>query len=198
MRPSKHAAISDSEMLAPLRLISSENIGPVMFWNLLGSYTTAEAALRALPRLAARGGTARRIKICSVANAKTEVTARQYIGTCLIIQGMADYPPQLASLEDAPAAISLIGHSHLLKQPSVAVVGARNASVNALRLATTLARDIGAAWYVIHSGLARSIDAEGHQGTLHCGTFTALGGGVNICVHERMQHCTPIPLRSTH
>ena len=35
MAPSKQAVISDAEMLARLRLIRSENVGPVTFRHLL-------------------------------------------------------------------------------------------------------------------------------------------------------------------
>jgi DNA processing protein len=180
MAPSKQAVISDAEMLARLRLIRSENVGPVTFRHLLNRYQTAQAALQALPELAARGGMQRRIRICSAATANAEIAANQAVGARLIFQGMAAYPQHLAAIEDAPAAFSLIGHCHLLTQPSVAIVGARNASANALRLAAALAREIGAQGYVITSGLARGIDAAAHQGALKTGTVAVLGGGVDV------------------
>ena len=180
MAPSKQAVISDAEMLARLRLIRSENVGPVTFRHLLTRYQTAQAALQALPELAARGGMQRRIRICSAATANAEIAANQAVSARLIFQGMAAYPQYLAAIEDAPAAFSLIGHCHLLTQPSVAIVGARNASANALRLAATLAREIGAQGYVITSGLARGIDAAAHQGALKTGTVAVLGGGVDV------------------
>ena len=180
MAPSKQAVISDAEMLARLRLIRSENVGPVTFRHLLNRYQTAQAALQALPELAARGGMQRRIRICSAATANAEIAANQAVSARLIFQGMAAYPQYLAAIEDAPAAFSLIGHCHLLTQPSVAIVGARNASANALRLAATLAREIGAQGYVITSGLARGIDAAAHQGALKTGTVAVLGGGVDV------------------
>ena len=167
-------------MLARLRLIRSENVGPVTFRHLLNRYQTAQAALQALPELAARGGMQRRIRICSAATANAEIAANQAVSARLIFQGMAAYPQHLTAIEDAPAAFSLIGHCHLLTQPSVAIVGARNASANALRLAATLAREIGAQGYVITSGLARGIDAAAHQGALKTGTVAVLGGGVDV------------------
>jgi DNA processing protein len=75
MAPSKQAVISDAEMLARLRLIRSENVGPVTFRHLLNRYQTAQAALQALPELAARGGMQRRIRICSAATANAEIAA---------------------------------------------------------------------------------------------------------------------------
>ena len=180
MAPAKQAVISDAEMLARLRLIRSENVGPVTFRHLLNRYQTAQAALQALPELAARGGMQRRIRICSAATANAEIAANQAVSARLIFQGMAAYPQYLTAIEDAPAAFSLIGHCHLLTQPSVAIVGARNASANAPRLAAALAREIGAQGYVITSGLARGIDAAAHQGALKTGTVAVLGGGVDV------------------
>jgi DNA processing protein len=84
MAPSKQAVISDAEMLARLRLIRSENVGQVTFRHLLNRYQTAQAALRALPELAARGGMQRRIRICSAATANAEIAANQAVGARLI------------------------------------------------------------------------------------------------------------------
>ena len=75
MAPSKQAVISDAEMLARLRLIRSENVGPVTFRHLLNRYKTAQAALQALPEIAARGGMQQRIRICSAATANADITA---------------------------------------------------------------------------------------------------------------------------
>lgn len=180
MQPSKQVPISEAERVARLRLIRSENVGPVTFGQLLNRYQTAVAALDALPELAPRGGMGRRIRICSLAAAEAEIKANEDAGARLIVRGTADYPIQLAVLDDAPAVFSLIGHGHLLHQPSVAEVGARNASGNALRLDNSLARDIGAEGYIVTYGLARGIDAAAHQGALTSGTVAVLGGGVDV------------------
>ncbi|MCH1425825.1 MAG: DNA-protecting protein DprA [Alphaproteobacteria bacterium] len=41
------------------------------------------------------------------------------------------YPERLAQFDDAPACINARGNLHLLTQPMIAIVGARNASINA-------------------------------------------------------------------
>lgn len=47
--------MKDSERFAWLRLARTENIGPVTFASLIARFGTAEAALKAVPQLAARG-----------------------------------------------------------------------------------------------------------------------------------------------
>ena len=60
----------------------------------------------------------------------------------------------------------------------IALVGARNASINAIRHAETLARELGEAGYVIVSGMARGIDAAAHRGAIATGTVGVIAGGI--------------------
>ena len=55
----------------------------------------------------------------------------------------------------------------------VAIVGSRNASAAGARIAGRLAHELGAAGFVIASGLARGIDAAAHRGSLD----TRVAGG---------------------
>ncbi|HBD52546.1 MAG TPA: DNA-protecting protein DprA, partial [Alphaproteobacteria bacterium] len=61
--------------------------------------------------------------------------------------------------------------------PSVAIVGARNASINAVRLAQKLSKQLSEHGYVVVSGLARGIDAAAHNGALAGGTIAVIAGG---------------------
>src|SRR3546814_1389149 len=56
--------LSDSGRLDWLRLIRSENVGPVVFRQLLERYGSPAAALQALPELARRAGARRGIRLC--------------------------------------------------------------------------------------------------------------------------------------
>ena len=76
--------------------------------------------------------------------------------------------------------MSLRGHPHLFLEPSVAVVGARNASGNAIRFTEKLARDLGEHGVIVVSGLARGIDTAAHRGALESGTVAVVAGGVDI------------------
>jgi DNA processing protein len=59
----------------------------------------------------------------------------------------------------------------------LAIVGARNGSAAGQKLARLFASQIGAAGFVIVSGLARGIDAAAHEGALATGTVAVLAGG---------------------
>jgi DNA processing protein len=85
----------------------------------------------------------------------------------------------LAALPDAPAVLSAIGDLGLLGRPTLAVVGAREASMAACRLAGELAGALGAAGFVVASGLARGIDGAAHQAALATGTVAVLAGGID-------------------
>ena len=90
------------------------------------------------------------------------------------------YPERLAQFDDAPAGITARGNLHLLTQPMIAIVGARNASINAQRHAHNIASDLGKHGYIIVSGMARGIDAAAHRGALDTGTIGVIAGGIDI------------------
>jgi len=45
-----------ADQIARLRLIRSENVGPITYFQLIARFGSAERALAAIPDLAARGG----------------------------------------------------------------------------------------------------------------------------------------------
>lgn len=63
--------------------------------------------------------------------------------------------------------------------PPIAIVGARNASLAGIKMARTLAADLGRDGYSIVSGLARGIDTAAHQGSVATGTVAVLAGGLD-------------------
>ncbi|GEO80180.1 DNA processing protein DprA [Pararhodospirillum oryzae] len=168
------------EKLDRLRLIRSENVGPVTWRRLMERYGSATRALDALPGLARNGGRARPIKVCPTAAARRELETLERLGARPLFLGDPDYPPLLAALEDAPPVLVVRGHEGLLTRPTVALVGARNASANGCRLAERLAADLGAAGLVVVSGLARGLDTAAHQGALASGTVAVMAGGVDV------------------
>jgi DNA processing protein len=171
--------LSHSERTDWLRLIRSENVGPVTFFHLLRYYGSAGAALDALPALAQRGGK-RKIRICPNEVAERELAALDAVGAALIAHCEPDYPHPLAAVEDAPPVIARLGSPQLLERPMVAVVGARNASANGNRLAARLAAELGASGVTVISGLARGIDAAAHKGALETGTAAVVAGGIDV------------------
>ncbi len=165
--------LTDAERLDWLRLIRSENVGPVTFYHLLRYYGSAGAALDALPELSRRGGRKRPVRLCPADQAEREVAAARRAGARLLAAIEPDYPEPLAATEDAPPVISVRGDVGLLARPAVGIVGARNASANGKRFAERFARELGEAGFVVASGLARGIDAAAHRGALPTGTVGA-------------------------
>ncbi len=163
-----------------MRLIRSENVGPITFRQLLARFGSVGAALDALPELARRGGRRRPIAICSRAAAEAELTRLEAAEGYLIALCEPDYPPALAALEDAPPVLGCLGHAHLLRRPAIAIVGARNASTNGRRLARQLAAELGEAGFLVASGMARGIDTAAHEGALETGTAAVVAGGVDV------------------
>ncbi|MDC1407986.1 DNA-processing protein DprA [Candidatus Puniceispirillum sp.] len=170
--------MDEREKLARIRLIQTCHIGPMTFSLLIQRYRSALAALAAIPDLAARGG--RKLSIASLANAKAELAANDDAEARLIWRDSNSYPLRLAQFDDAPVTLSTRGNSHLLHKPMIALVGARNASINVIRHAETLARELGNAGYVIGSGMARGIDAAAHRGAIATGTVGVIAGGIDI------------------
>jgi DNA processing protein len=172
--------LNQGERLDWLRLIRSENVGPITFRQLLSRFGSVGAALDALPELARRGGRRRPIAICSRAVAESELARLEAARGFLIALCEPDYPPALAALEDAPPVLGCLGHAHLLRRNGVAIVGARNASANGRRLARQLAAALGEGGFLVASGLARGIDAAAHEGALETGTAAVVAGGVDV------------------
>lgn len=159
-----------------LRLARTETVGPITFHRLLAKYKTATNALEALPILTKN----KPIKICDIAAAEQEYeTVLKHKGK-MIFAGNNDYPLALSSLEDAPPVLSVIGRTELFQKQSVAIVGSRNASLNARKLAQKMASDLGKADYVVTSGLARGIDTAAHEGSIATGTIAVVAGGVDV------------------
>lgn len=171
--------ISYAQRLDWLRLIRSENIGAKTFMTLLDLYGSAEEALKAAPELSRRGGRGKPITLCTVAQAEQEMERCHKMGGRIIAACEPDYPKYLTHIDDYPPVITVIGNSKLLNEPSIAMVGARNASANGCRFAHQLADDLGKRKLVVVSGLARGIDTASHKGALEHNTIAVIAGGID-------------------
>lgn len=181
--------MSDADLLARVRLIRTPSIGPITCRQLLARFGTAEAALHAIPDLAARGG-GRLPALCGEDSARREIDRVRRIGARYLVLGQGLYPALLAEVDDAPPLLTALGDLTLLERPLVAMVGARNASAAACRFARSLAHELGREGQVVVSGLARGIDAAAHEGALETGTIGVIAGGLDIFYppeNERLQ-----------
>ncbi|WP_237216508.1 DNA-processing protein DprA, partial [Falsiroseomonas oryziterrae] len=167
------------EALARFRLARSEGVGPAIFRRLVDQHGSAERALAALPRLAARSG--REIVACPPEAAERELAGLAAMGAAVLHLGAPGYPPLLARLEDAPPVLAVLGDASVLARRQVGVVGARSASAAGRRIAEELAAGLTMAGVVVTSGLARGVDAAAHLGALqaHGRTVAVVAGGLD-------------------
>ncbi len=163
-----------------LRLIRSEQVGPMTFFRLVKFCGSVEKAIEMAPSISKRGGRAKPIKITAKADAEREYEALTKFGAEVVMYGEERYPRLLQQIADAPPILTVHGHTHLASNTNmVGMVGARNASANGCIFAKKLAGDLGAAGNIVVSGLARGIDAAAHRGALATGTIAVIGGGIN-------------------
>jgi DNA processing protein len=167
------------DRLARLQLIRSRRVGPVTFQRLLADHGSAIAALTALPEIASAAGV-KDYAACPEGVALAEMKAAKRAGASMLCLGDDAYPARLASVSDAPPILWALGDTTLLERPIIAMVGTRNASSLGARMARRLAADLGAAGYVVASGLARGIDALAHAATLETGTIAVHAGGLDV------------------
>lgn len=168
--------VDDADRLARLRLIRSDNVGPITFRELLRHLGSAQAALDALPALAAKGGR-RKVTVYPLSKAEREIATLAKLGGRHVFMGEEDYPAALAAVEDSPPVLLAFGRIDLLRLPSIAVVGARNASTNGRRIARDIANGLATGGALVVSGLARGIDTAAHEGGLAGATAAVLAGG---------------------
>ncbi|WP_169544826.1 DNA-processing protein DprA [Sneathiella aquimaris] len=172
--------LSFAERLNWLRLIRSENVGPITFFQLLNRFENAGRALEAIPELARNGGRKKPIRIYAKGAAEREMEQVIQYGGQLIGSCEPNYPPLLRHIPDAPPVISLKGHTDLLGKNMLGVVGSRNASAVAQNLTRSLCSKLGNNGLVIASGLARGIDKVAHEASLTTGTVAVVGGGLDV------------------
>lgn len=172
--------MSQNDTIDRLRLTRTENVGPITYRQLIARFGNASDAIKALPTLAKRGGRRRTLKVPDRQEVEMELDQLDRFGGRMIFLGDETYPDLLAAIDDAPPAIAVLGHPAVLSQRAVAIVGSRNASTNGKRLATSFAKALGEAGFLVVSGLALGIDAAAHKGALETGTAAVTAGGIDV------------------
>ncbi len=166
-----------SDLIKILQIINTEGIGPVTFYKLMQkSADDIDAALDLL---------ATKKKVFSRDEAESIVEKAQKIGAGIITYQDNEYPESLRQLNDAPPVIYALGNVNLLKHPAtMAIVGARNASIGGRKMASRIAYDLTENDVLVISGMARGIDCAAHKGALYAKdkqgpTIAVLGTGVD-------------------
>lgn len=98
----------------------------------------------------------------------------------LLERGTAGYPERLGRLAEPPRQLHVLGT--IPAGPAVAVVGARAADRQGLRMARELASDLAKAGVTVVSGGANGVDKAAHLGALEGGgtTVMVLGCGLEV------------------
>lgn len=184
--------LKNERVVDVLRLIRSENIGPVTFYQLVKFCGSVTKALEMAPEMSRRGGRKKPIVIAPKAKVEKELEALTRFGAEVLLYGQPEYPRLLQTVTDAPPALIVLGQKHLLTSKRLlGVVGARNASANGSMFTRKIVADLGAQDCTIVSGLARGIDTAAHHASLKTGTIAVIAGGVDTIYppeNERLYH----------
>lgn len=97
------------------------------------------------------------------------------------------YPLNLRTVYDRPSLLFVRGSLLESDERSVAVVGTRSASADAIKLTGNIVRDLVEASYVVVSGLAAGIDTAAHKAALDAGgrTVAVIGTGLRDCFPKK-------------
>ena len=116
--------------------------------------------------------------------AEKELAGVRKIDNCKLINWTEpEYPQTLLQIYDPPVLLYVRGDPQVLNLPSIAIVGTRRPTLYGTQMAERLGRDLAACGLVIVSGMARGIDAIGHQGAMAANgrAMGVLGTGIDVC-----------------
>ncbi len=104
-------------------------------------------------------------------------------GATAVCLGDEEYPQPLREIADPPVVLYIQGHSRLLGELCLAMVGSRAATAYGKRCSYSLAQGLVLAGVTVVSGLALGIDSEAHRGALSVEdgtTIGVLGCGIDV------------------
>ncbi|OLC93511.1 MAG: DNA protecting protein DprA [Acidobacteria bacterium 13_1_40CM_4_58_4] len=150
------------------------------------------------------------LKKAAFPRAEKELAGVRKIAGCMLLNWTEpEYPQTLLQIYDPPVLLYVRGDLQVLNLPSLSIVGTRKPTLYGTQMAQRLGRDLAARGLVIVSGLARGIDAIGHQGAMdaHGRAIGILGTGIDVCypkenkklyekVLERGAIISELPLRT--
>ena len=166
------------EIIAWLRLVNTDGIGPIGFEKLVQKCGSAENAVCFMENSGK--------KLAQYDWAKNELENAYEQGIRIILKKDSFYPQSLLSLRDAPPILYAKGRIELLhEQNALSIVGSRNASLSACNATAQIAFDLTEKNVLIVSGMARGIDTAAHTGALRAKngngtTIAVLGTGIDV------------------
>jgi DNA processing protein len=150
------------------------------------------------------------VKKESFKRAEKELDGVRKIANCSLLNWTEpEYPQNLLQIYDPPVLLYVRGDPQVLNLPSLSIVGTRRPTLYGTQMAQRLGRELAARGLVVVSGMARGIDAIGHQGAMDAQgrAIGVLGTGIDVCypkenkklyekVLERGAILTEFPLRT--
>ncbi len=188
--------LAADELHAWLRLASARGLKPAALRALLGAFGLPQQVLaQPFNALAAVAGSAAAQAVLAAPSAGFAQQAdavRDWCaqpGNALVTLADPAYPPRLLTMTDPPPLLYVKGRLDLLHARSVAVVGSRSATPQAVEDAARFARTLAAAGVTVVSGLALGVDGAAHRGALdeRGGTVAVIGTGADL-VYPAVHH----------
>ena len=184
--------LSEDTLAAWLRLSLQPSIGAIHAHRLLQTfedpsalYQASYATLRAMLSAPLAAQLLQPLSPDTAKYIERALSWAQEPHQALITPAHPFYPERLRQMADAPLVLYARGALRRLEHDALALVGARNATVDGLDHARAFALYLAQQGFVIVSGLAHGIDAAAHRGALeagpeHGGTIAVLGTGADI------------------
>ena len=181
--------MTENDRLAWLQLAFTPYVGAEGFLLLLQRFGSAKAALDAPAEQIAtivrhkqaaeswRNGEKRAL---AQKAAEAALQWETQDGCRLLLLQDDDFPEMLTQGITAPPVLFLRGNVQLLHKPSVAIVGSRHATPQAMRIAKDFGRALSEQDIPVVSGMASGIDTAAHQGALQAGGGTIAVWGTGI------------------
>jgi len=171
-----------------LGLIVIPNLGRKRIFTLLNRFSTFEAIWQANKEELKE---IKRINI-EIINAilagpnkkqiETLIEHIKELNAWVVINDGGEFPELLSSISDPPILIFGQGDYSVLKTPSIAIVGSRNATSYGKKMSFDIAYGLSEQGVTIVSGLAMGIDTQAHKGAIaaHGKTIAVLGCGLDF------------------
>ncbi|WIG57118.1 MAG: DNA-processing protein DprA [Rhodanobacteraceae bacterium] len=173
----------DDELLAWLTLLRAPGLGGAGLRALLQRAGTARTICRDARRLPGLETAALEwIARPDAARLDADMAWLAQPGHRLLRCDEADFPPQLETTPQPPAALFVAGDPGVLLAPQIAIVGARSATAQGLANARDFARTLSRAGLTVTSGMADGIDGAAHAAALEsgCQTVAVIGTGPDL------------------
>lgn len=181
-----YSSVEIAEKTLWIRLSSIEGIGSQTFCQLLKEFgSPADVFSATFKQLTAIVSEKIALSIKQDFDEERLKTSQNWLmqaNNHLVTLADAQYPQLLLEINDPPPFLYAKGNLALLNQPSIAIVGSRNASVQGEKNAEAFAEGLCRHGLCVVSGLALGIDGAAHRGALKANgaTIAVVGTGLDI------------------